>query len=84
MRYRDNPKYQSHAGSEGKEGRGKALLIAEAENALAAAGACHLARTQGVWTSLEKAEGRVARKHRAIEAIVKVRGRECSSDGCFF
>ena len=70
MRYRGAPKYKSHKRRRRQKKEGGDLLIAEAENALAA-GACHLARTQGVWISLEKAEGRVARKHRATEAIVR-------------
>ena len=58
-------------GQKKAEGLNVDLLIADAENVLAT-GTWNFARTQGVWTSREKAEGRVARRHRATEAIVDV------------
>jgi hypothetical protein len=47
---------------------GGSLLIGEAENVRVAA--CQLGRTRGVWESRVRVEGRAARRHRTIEAIV--------------
>lgn len=58
------------AGGMGALATSEGLLIGETENGRRAV-ACLLTRTTGVWERRETVEGRTARRHRAIEAIIR-------------